>query len=96
MIKEQAVEVIEDLARQLGMYVENADWLPAPEGGEFLVVNLIIGDIAFTDRIQNPEKYGTDHAVALMEKQLLNDDFLDQREKLRAALESGVDVLEVE
>jgi hypothetical protein len=94
VIKEQAGEALDDLARQLGMYVEHYNWIPTPDGQEALVVDFVLGDIAFSDRIQNPQKYSTDDAIRRIAKQLEADTFLDERTRLKEVLAQGGDVLE--
>lgn len=96
MFKEEVADVLDDLARPLGLYVEGIDWAVDSMGQEVCVATFILGDVAFSDRVQAPQRHATNSMVGIMEKQLQGDTFLDMRERLRLAIAEGRDVLGVE
>lgn len=89
-----AFEQVEDRARQMGLYYDNAHAMMLPDGELVLMVDFILGDVAFTDRVQNPDRYATDNMVGIMEKQYQGDEFLAQRERIRKALAEGKDAVD--
>lgn len=84
-----ALDQIEDEARKMGLYIDEAHVMRAQTGELVFVVQFLLGDIAFTERVQFPDKAATNSMVETMEKQLQQDTFLDERERLRKVLESG-------
>lgn len=88
-----AFEQIDDKARQMGMYSNEAHGMQLPNGDMVLIVDFIVGDIAFTDRVQNPERYATDNAFRTMEKGMQSSEFLSEHERIKQALAAGKDPL---
>lgn len=88
-----AFEQIEDKARQMGLYYDSARAVMLPDGELVLMVDFILGDVAFSDRVQNPQRYSTDTLLRTMEKGQQDDDFLNERERIKQALARGEDPL---
>jgi hypothetical protein len=77
------IEKMEKFARELGLYLDSASGgrVPIPNSGQFddivrplVTAKFIIGDEAFTDKVQNPELHTMDatlvqieHATAMSE-----------------------------
>lgn len=89
-----AFEKIEDKARQLGLYSDQVHAMMTPDGQMVLVVQFLLGDIAFSDRVQNPQKHQTTRMVDDMEKSMQTDTFLEERERIKRNLEAGRDPLD--
>lgn len=68
---EQALGVLtEDLAdelRKLGVYIDAARVVPDPEGRLILVLDGLIGDQAFSDRVQDPQADSIDDQFRRMQ-----------------------------
>lgn len=91
-----ALDRLEDKARQMGLYVDSAHVLlmPVPQASEpemVFAVNFTLGDIAFSDRVQNPDKHATDSMIRTLEMQMRSDDFLEQRTKIQENIAAGRD-----
>lgn len=87
-----AFEQIEDKARQMGLYHDGARAVMMPDGELVLMVDFVLGDVAFSDRVQNPQRYATDSMIRTMEKGQQDDDFLNERERIKTALAEGKDI----
>lgn len=91
----------EDKARTLGLYLEGhpqVALVPTPPHGQpqiALIVNLQIGRVAFSDRVQNPPKAEVDDTVRKMDIALKDDQFLDERARIQKAIEQGKDPFEI-
>lgn len=88
-------EKLIDKARQIGLYIEGhpqVQIVPTPGGmAAALVVQYTIGKVAFSDRVQNPEKDKFDDQFRVMEIEAQDDDFLDERQRIAKALDAGLD-----
>lgn len=81
---------LEDAARQIGLYMDEAAVM-GDENQVALVARFSIGKIAFSDRVQHPEKYTVDRELAQMEIGVAKDEFLDARTKIAEAIARGED-----
>lgn len=94
-------EGFSDDLRKMGLYVEGPGpqmaQIPTPFGmAPAMVVQCQIGRVAFSDRVQNPEADQFERSFAVMEVNAEDDAFLDERERIRKALEAGEDPYAVE
>jgi hypothetical protein len=85
-----------DELRKIGLYVEGPGpqlaQIPGPFGPQpAMVIQCQIGRVAFSDRVQNPEADQFERSFAVMEVNAEDDAFLDERERIRRALEAGED-----
>lgn len=84
---------MEDKARLLGLYVEGEPQIvmtPTPMGPKIgIAVQFNIGRVAFSERVQNPEKNKVEDTARSMEVALKDDLFLDERERIRKGLAEG-------
>ncbi len=89
-----SVDALGDDLRKIGIYVDHHDFVDlGDEGGRILVLDAQIGDVAFSDRVQNPAKASDDRAVRAMDIDLHRSDFDDAREGIRRRLLEGRPVL---
>lgn len=88
-----AFERLEDKARKMGLYVDHVQAVMGADGELVLVADFILGDVAFSDRVQNPEKYSTNTMVDTLEKSMQTDTFLEERAKIQRNLAAGRDPL---
>lgn len=89
-----AMEKLEETSRKMGLYPEQAHAMKMPDDSFVFVVEFLLGDVAFSDRVQNPQKYSTDTMVNTMEKNLLGDTFLEERAKIQKRLAAGLDPMD--
>ena len=88
----EKIHELEDGARQIGLYLEEAGVLQHGETGQHAIfANFNIGKVAFSDRVQHPEKYTVDSEFKNIATDMARDDFLDARTKIAVALEKGED-----
>lgn len=91
---ERSEEFIDDL-RKIGLYAEGPPQMaqiPTPIGPQpAMVVQCNIGRVAFSDRIQHPERYETDKTLGVMEINAQDDAYLDERQRIQQALAEGKD-----
>lgn len=94
---------IESACRKIGLYVMDVGLAPNPHQGHsmdplppVMVVNFTIGDIAFSDRVQNPVEGRMDAEFKTIENQMAKQNFEELRDKLAKALEEGRDPLETD
>lgn len=91
----QALEQLEKIARGLGLYVDQVN-LGVVGDRELIAVEFLIGDLAFSDVVQNPMQEDVDQAVALMSAQMHADEGLELRARIQRALDEGRNPLELE
>lgn len=89
-----AFEKLEEASRKMGLYPERSQAMQMPDGEFVLVTEFLLGDVAFSDRVQNPQKYSTNTMVNTMEKNLLGDTFLEERAKIQKRLAAGLDPMD--
>lgn len=87
------VEAAEDALSKLGLHLDQ--WQPAPmaspDGKPMILMNLMIGDIAFSDRVQNPQKVEDDRTIIGMDQSFNKDKFKENVAKAKALLEENED-----
>lgn len=86
-----AMQNADDTLSKLGLYTEGVMPYPDPTGqpGFIGVMVCTIGDVAFTDRVQNPEKAETDKAFGAIQHDAGKDEFLDRRVQIQENLAAG-------
>jgi hypothetical protein len=85
---EAATERLDTALRRTGLYVEHRYYLDH-EGGRYLIVDAILGDVAFSDRIQKPEAASDKRAVKEMDIEMRRTDFADTKAELRRRIAEG-------
>lgn len=90
-------EKLDDELRKLGLYIERTHlvMIETPHGPQpALAVDALIGDVAYTDRVQHPEKYGVDQQFRVMEREMTGSDFDDIKERMRRNIAAGRDPMD--
>lgn len=88
-------QAFEDKARTLGLYMEGHPQIvmvPTPPMGAPKIALQVIfqmGRVAFSDRVQFPEKEKVDDTARSMEVGLKDDMFLDERQRIADGLAAG-------
>lgn len=87
----QLAEQLEDKARKVGLYIRDFGIGTAhpgdPDAPPVAIASFLIGDVAMSDRVQDPEKENINKEVHRMGTQLAQEEFETLREKL--AREAG-------
>lgn len=88
-------EGLAERAKKLGLYAEGPaqiTMVPTPFGPRpALVQQFQIGRIAFTDRVQDPDTDKFNDDFRTIEVQAQDDAFLDERARIQARLDAGLD-----
>lgn len=84
-------DLLEEDLRKIGLYDGATMVVPLPTGGLALAATVTVGNVAFGDRVQHPEKFSVDNEFAGIEASLQADVFLDERARLRRNIEAGRD-----
>lgn len=90
-------EGLDDLLRKLGLYVEGGQVIGAdtPLGVRpVLVLHCQIGDVAFTERVQDPETAAFNDQFRVMEAEQGTSDFLDAHQQMQRNIAAGRDPLD--
>jgi hypothetical protein len=87
----QRMEKLEDAARQIGLYLEQGGVAVGEDGQQAIIASFSINKVAFSERVQNPEKHSIDSEFKNIATSAAKDDFLDARQKIAEALERGED-----
>lgn len=93
----EGAEKLDDAMRQIGLYVDHTHLvtIDTPSGPQpALAVNLTIGDVAYSDRVQHPENYSMDQQFRVMEREMTGNDFEDIQAKMRRNVAAGRDPLD--
>jgi hypothetical protein len=96
----RAIPEMEDAARKIGLYMEQAVpmQVPLPPYGEpqlAVVAHFTIGEVAFSDRVQQPEVDQLERQFAEIEAGAAADEFLDIRNRLARSKGKNVDPLDL-
>jgi hypothetical protein len=85
------IEELEVAARSIGLYLDHAAVVQLPPDGKQLAIigDFMIGDVAFTARVQDPEQEQVDRMFFDLTSGLGNDDFLDSREQIKRNIAEG-------
>lgn len=78
-----------DSLRQIGLYANEGRFLSRDDGRVFLAVSVDIGDVAFTTRVQDPEQAQFDDQFRQVATEVVDDDFLETRERMRRRIAEG-------
>lgn len=90
-------EEIDDIARGLGLYIDQSSLVVVgtPRGMKAaMALDVVIGNIAFSPRVQNPQDYDIDKSFAQMQVDMADDDFLDSRTRIQRNIQAGRDPLD--
>lgn len=79
---------IEEALRPLGMYLEGLQ-LILSNSGPVVVAQVMLGDVAFSDRVQNPAAYSVDSEFREMMAAQGADSFLDVRNQIQRNIAEG-------
>lgn len=96
---QRLMEELENAARKLGLYAENLA-IGVPSGGPYasllgdgekvvVVAQFTVGDIAWSDRVQNPQQEDADMEFRKMAVDLEKDAFEAKRAELERKLKEG-------
>jgi aromatic ring-opening dioxygenase LigB subunit len=88
---------IDDVARGLGLYIDQSNLVVVgtPHGMKAaMALDVVIGDVAFSPRVQNPQDYDIDKSFAQMQVNMADDDFLDSRTRIQQNIQEGRDPLD--
>lgn len=90
-----AAEAMDDELRRIGLHVQRTQVIDpekmpqAMVPGRIVYIEAIIGDLAFTKRVQDPVQHEFDHEFRKMEHSAAADDFLDMRTQLEERMRDG-------
>lgn len=90
------VDDVEEAGRKTGLYVRDIglSMAPMPDGIEpVMVANFTIGEVAWSDRVQNAEQYTTEAEFRKMSVQMDKDKFEETKAELERRLAAGEDPL---
>lgn len=80
----KTMESLEQAARKIGLYVESAGTGVVPgQDVNLLVVTFTLGEVAFSDRVQNPDKDAAESEFRTMAVQTEEEIFNQLQEDLR-------------
>lgn len=98
IFREKADE-LEPVARRVGLYMRDAGLamnpIPNDDGthGAAMIVNMTVGDAAWSDRVQNPEQDSTEAEFRKMAVEMEKDKFEETKAELERRLREGKDLL---
>jgi hypothetical protein len=96
LLQERTVDLDDDL-RRLGLYMEAGQMIgvDTPMGPRpALALMTVIGDVAFTGRVQDPEAAAFDNQFRVIEAEEGTNAFLDERERIKRNIAAGRDPLD--
>lgn len=84
-----ATAVLDDGLRRLGLYLEESQVIEGPDGRAVLYCEVLVGDIAFQTRVQDPEQAAVNLEFHKLARSQTADDFLATREAMQRRLAEG-------
>lgn len=80
----KAVGEMEDAARKLGLYLQDHQLAMDPRDPTKMIIigQFLIGDVAWSDRVQNPQVDAETDQIKTMESDLAKQEFVELRERL--------------
>lgn len=84
-----ATAVLDDRLRRLGLYVDETQVIEGPDGRAVLYCEVLVGDVAFQKRVQDPEQASVDHEFRKLARSQNADDFLATRDDMARRLAEG-------
>jgi hypothetical protein len=84
---------LEERARRVGLYLEGSAVVQS-QGRPLLVTRMLLGDVAFTKRVQNPDADDVDRELEEMTARIQDDEFLDARQRIARNVAEGRDPLD--
>lgn len=93
------IEEVEDGARKVGLYMREGGMTLGPDFETqslqpVMVLNFSVGDVAWSDRVQNPAQDTTESEFKKMAVQMEKDKFEEMREEMERRLREGKGVFE--
>lgn len=90
----EKMEVVEDVARKMGLYVRDAGMTVMPDfasGGprKAFVANFTVGDVAWSDRVQNPAQDATESEFRQLAAQAEREKFEEMKAEMERKLAEG-------
>lgn len=75
------LEALTTALRDVGVYV---DELQVQEGEQVLFIfNCYLGDVAFSDRVQNPVQHSIDDEFKIIAREYIKEQFEQERERIK-------------
>jgi hypothetical protein len=68
--------------RKIGLYLDNTEMRRLPDGTVAVAVDTLMGDLAFSDRVQNPERHGIDAEFRQLRREMEKDTFEQRKQQL--------------
>jgi hypothetical protein len=97
----EKMEELEPIARKMGLYVQSAGLTIAPpeqnpSGAPMpvLLAHFTIGDVAWSDRVQNAEQYSTEAQFRQIAVQSEKEKFEEMQRDLQARLSEGKELFD--
>lgn len=91
---EAATDELETELRRIGIYTNRTDVLPAADGTLLLVVDASVGDIAFSDRVHDPDAHEVDSQFKGMMREQAKTDMEELREEMRQKAARGENIFD--
>lgn len=91
---EDRIPQIEEAARKVGLYLEQAGVVEVAPGDRRVMARFTIGAVAWSPRVQDPENDDVERRFGEVAAQLTNDEFLDVRLRMERNLAAGRDALD--
>jgi hypothetical protein len=89
----EKIPLLEERARKLGLYLDQA-LVVETERGTVIMASLVLGDVAFTPRVQDPDADDVDRQLEALTVGMENDEFLDARTRMERNIAAGRDPLD--
>jgi hypothetical protein len=83
----------EDAARRTGLYLQESAIIEK-DGEAVMVARLLLGEVAFTKRIQDPDADGIDRELEQIEVHVQDEEFDDARERMARNVAAGREPLD--
>jgi len=90
----EKVAALEDVARQLGLYMEGSAVIMQDETEQLLAVRFSLGDIAFADRTLNPEADNMERKFGELKAETEKSEYEETKERMRRNVAAGRDPLD--
>lgn len=92
------IDGVEEAGRKVGLYVRDIGLSAAPNPATMgiepvMVANFTVGDLAWSDRVQNAEQYTTEAEFRKMAVQTEKEKFEETKAELERRLREGEDLL---
>lgn len=82
-ISQSLSDVLDPLLREVGLYIDQTQMQRIENGPTMVMVDCLVGDVAFTDRVQRPEQHDMDAEFRVMQRDLEEQRFADTKKALQ-------------